>query len=126
MNYAPKLLWIDCIGGMSAGLVATLFYTWFSVFYGLPTKFVLFVGLMNVAYGTFSFLLAIREVRPLWYFRMLVIGNVLWGALCVLWVLNYWNTATAFGIAHLVLEAIFVAGLGVCEWLYRSELRLAR
>lgn len=126
MNCATKILWIDCIGGMTAGIVVTLFHAWFSDFYGLPVMFIVFVGVMNFAYGMFSFSLAIREIRPFWLFCILVIGNILWGILCVVWVFKYLNTASIFGLAHLILEAVFVAGLGVFEWLYRSNLSLAR
>lgn len=62
-NLRP-LLWFDCaaaaIGGTAtlalAGLLATLF--------GLPRVVVVFIGLVNLAYGAFSFSLPGSLLRP--------------------------------------------------------------
>ena len=125
MNIASKLLWLDCTAGATVGLVVSLFHGWFSELYALPAEFVLFMGLANFAYGVFSFSLAIRPTRPRHLFILLVSANITWGLLCLAWLVVFRETASIFGMAHLALEAAFVAGLGLIEWRNKSALNIA-
>lgn len=122
MNSVSKLLWIDCVAGSSVGLLLILFHVWLSVLYALPVEFVLFQGIANLVYSFFSYALASRRRRPYVYIASLAIANMIWGALCVVWLFMYSESASIFGSAHLFLEAVFVGGLGVIEWRYRRVL----
>jgi hypothetical protein len=81
-NLRP-LLWFDCvaaaIGGTAmlalAGLLAPLF--------GLSRAVVVFVGLVNLAYGAFSFSLARQPSPARGRARALVTANLLWVAVCL-------------------------------------------
>jgi hypothetical protein len=123
-NTASKLLWFDSAAGATVGLIFVVFHGWLAALYGLPDNFVLFVGLANLAYASFSFSLAIRPSRPRAMFIALVTANIVWGVLCISWAVGYWHTATIFGIGHLALEALFVGGLGITEWLSRQHLNI--
>lgn len=71
-----KLLWVDCIGAGFVGVTVIAISGQLSELEGLPQKVLLFTGAMNLLYGTYSFSLAIREIRPLPQIKLLVIANV--------------------------------------------------
>lgn len=124
MNIAARLLWIDCSAGAMAGLIVLLLHNWLSELYGLPLGFTLFLGAANLSYGVFSFTLARQQQPSYLQFKVLVVANILWAALCLLFVSWFWGDASVFGIAQLILESIFVGGLGMVEWRYRDHLNL--
>lgn len=122
MNWRYKLLRIDSLGGLSVGLAGLLFSNWLSAWYGLPRGFIVFMALVNIAYGCYSFSLLVRTKRPLRLIVLLVVANLVWAVLCVLWVAIFAQTATPFGIIHLLGEALFVGGLAYLEWRNRNFL----
>ena len=124
MKLGPRLLWLDCSAGASVGLVVLLFHEWFSETYGFSPEFTLFLGGANLGYGCFSFALAVRRRRSTLHFKTLVAANLGWAALCFISVLWLWNEASVLGIGHLVLEGVFVGGLGGLEWRSRHRLNV--
>lgn len=122
MIRVSNLLWVDCSAGSVVGLLLLLFHVWLSNLYGLPPEFVLFQGAANLMYSIFSYGLASRPQRPYVLIAALAIANMIWGVLCVVWLFMYKESATIFGLLHLLLEALFVGGLGSIEWFYRREL----
>lgn len=124
MKNASILLWVDCSAGAAVGIATLLMHPWLVDFYGFSKEFILVIGGANVLYGCFSFTLAVQKKRATLQFGILVAANVLWACLCLVFAATHWDTASAFGIAHLILECLFVGGLGVFEWLYRNQLRL--
>jgi hypothetical protein len=122
MNWRSKLLHVDSFGGLTVGALMLLFSPWLSSWYGLPRGFVIFTALVNVAYGSYSFSLLVRHKRPLRLIIFLVIANLIWAVLCVLWVAIFAQTARPFGIAQLLLEAFYVGGLACLEWRNREFL----
>lgn len=124
MRLKENLLWVDCIAGACVGIFVLLLIEWLAALYQLPREFVLFLGVANLAYGSFSWSLATRKNKPYDQFVMLVVANLSWGALCVYWLFYYWSVASPFGIAQLLLEALFVGGLGAAEWINRKSLNI--
>lgn len=124
MNLAPRLLWIDCTAGASVGVAVMLLHSWLAGWYGLPSDFVWFLGLANFGYGIYSFTLAIRQQRPRLQFAVLVAANLVWAMLCLRWAMQHFGAASLLGLAHLLLEAVFVGGLGLLEWRHRHSLRV--
>ncbi len=122
MNWRYRLLRIDSLGGLSVGLVMLLLSNWLASWYGLSRGFIIFIALANIAYGCYSFSLLIRVKRPLSLIVLLVIANLGWAALCVLWTAIFAQTATPLGIIHLLAEAVFVGGLACLEWRNRDLL----
>jgi hypothetical protein len=122
MNWRHKLLHIDSLGGLSVGLLMLILNYWLSSWYGLPRGFVIFTAIINIAYGSYSFLLLLKNKRPLRLIVLLVIANLTWAVLCVLWVAIFAQAATLFGIIHLSLEAFYVGGLAYLEWRNRAFL----
>ena len=122
MRQAVRLLWIDCTAGSIVGLFLRCFHAWLSDIYALPKELVVFQGLCNLGYSVFSYSLASKGQRSYRWVVTLAAANMIWGAVCAVWLLWYWGVASFFGLAHLFLEAIFVGGLGYLEWMYRSSL----
>jgi hypothetical protein len=122
MNWRSKLLHFDSFGGLTVGVVVLLLSQWLSAWYGLPRGFVIFVALVNIAYGSYSFSLLVRKKRPRRLIVLLVVANLVWAVLCLVWVTVFAQTATVFGIALLLLEALYVGGLAYLEWRYREFL----
>jgi hypothetical protein len=122
LNWRYKLLRIDSLGGLSVGLVVLLLNHWLSSWYGLPRGFVVFMALVNIAYGCYSLFLLMRVKRPLSLIVLLVVANLGWALLCVRWAIVFAQTVSPFGIATLVVEACFVGGLGYLEWHNRAFL----
>ncbi len=123
MRTAKSLLWIDCSGGLIVGALVLAFSPWLSTLYALPVGFVIVMGAANLAYGGYSFSLARRAVRPRALLLLLVAANITWAVLCVLATALLAQEASPFGLAHLVLEGVYVGCLGLLEWKYLDALQ---
>ncbi len=100
-----------------------LFTAQLSHLQALPHTLLLFMGAANVLYASFSFFLATRGKRPMQLIKLLVVANGSWSLVCVCFAVAFADTATIFGLGHLIAEAIFVGGLAVQEWKWRAQLR---
>ena len=83
------------------------------------------MGIVNLAYASYSLSLASRSNRSQTLILILVAGNLLWSLLCVRWAIVFSDTASFWGLAHLTLEALFVGGLACLEWRWRKLLQTA-
>ena len=90
--------------------------------YGLPRALLLFTGFANVFYASYSFTLAVRSIRPRSLIIALALANSLWAVVCTCLALLVAASATAFGLVHLLGEALFVGGLAALEWRWRDRL----
>ena len=124
MRIASNLLWIDCTAGALVGVVVLLFTAQLSHLQALPHTLLLFMGAANVLYASFSFFLATRNQRPMPLIKLLVAANGFWSLVCLCLAVAFADTATFFGLAHLIAEAIFVGGLAAQEWKWRALLLL--
>ena len=125
MRVLRHLLWIDSGAGLTAGLVVLALSRWLSELYQLPRPLLVVMGVANLAYGTYSGTLAGRTRRPLGLLVLLVCANAGWAVLCLLAAVRLADRASAFGLAHLVGEGLFVGGLAALEWRERERLRSA-
>jgi hypothetical protein len=98
---------------------------WLSQLYGLPRGLLVAMGVANLGYGAFSFSLARRARRPRSLIVLLVVANATWAGLCGLAAVRFAGPASAFGLAHLVGEGLFVGGLAGLEWRQRTRLLVA-
>lgn len=118
-----KLLWVDCLGALLAGVAVLSLSSWLSGLYGLSQPFLVFLAVVNLVYGTFSLSLAARPKRPLALVSLLAAANVAWGFLfCFGAAIALAPTASPFGLTHLIGEGIYVGGLGLLEWRRRHHL----
>lgn len=93
-----------------------------STVYALPRSLLVAMGVANLAYGTYSAVLASRARRPYRHVVLLVAANAAWAVLCALAAIRFWGTASAFGLAHLAGEGLLVGGLAAVEWRVRARL----
>lgn len=117
-----NVLWIDCSAAALAGVAVILLCDWLSAIYALPRALLFFIGVMNLVYASYSFTLAKWTYRPQSMIGLLVVGNLLWAAVCLGLAFYFWPLATIWGLGHLIGEAIFVGGLATLEWRWRAHL----
>lgn len=117
-----NVLWLDCIAGLTVGVATLLLVNWLPDWYGLPFGVIFFVGLANLVYGSFSLFLVNRARRSLSLIRALACANMLWAPVAVSIAIVHADSATVFGLAHLLNEAVFVGILGVLEWRWQEKL----
>ena len=120
-----NLLWVDCGAAFLAGAAVLALSGWLSSLYALPQAFVIGLGVVNLVYGTFSCALALRAQRPKALIVLLVVANATWAVLCGAAAVVLAGTASAFGLAHLIVEGVFVGVLAGLEWRQREQLRFA-
>ncbi len=126
MDARPKLLWIDGGAALVGGMVVLLSCGWLAKWYELPRALILTIGLINLAYASFSLSLAARKRRPKNLIAFLVIANLSWAVVCLALAFIWCETVTFFGFIHLIGEAIFVTGLASSEWRWRALLLTAK
>lgn len=111
------LVQIDWIAGMSVGVLILCLHRWLAELYAFPPNVLLGMGLTNLGYGCFSFILAwLRRGEQVPLFRVLASANLLWALVCVVLAGLWFRDASTLGVAALVIEALLVGGLGLLEW----------
>jgi hypothetical protein len=118
-----QLLWVDCGAAALAGTTVLALSGWLGELYALPRELLVGMGAVNLGYAAFSGSLARRARRPRAMIVGLVAANATWAVLCALAAVRLAATASAFGMAHLIGEGVFVGGLAALEWRERERLR---
>jgi hypothetical protein len=124
MNFSRHLLWIDGTAGLLAGVSLFLTLDWLEELYNIPRGTLVFIGLANLTYATYSLSIARLKKRPGILIVILVIANLGWALNCLRMAITLGDTASIFGMIQLIGEAIFVGGLACLEWRYRKELQI--
>jgi len=122
LRVAQTLLWIDCSAGFLGGVVMLALRGWLSDIYGMPPSLLLAMAMANLAYGLFSFSLAVRRVRPRAMIVLLAVANATWATACGIAAIVLASTASIFGLAHLLIEGLLVGALAAFEWRWRELL----
>lgn len=125
MQVLRKLLWVDCTAAALAGTIVLALNESLSDLYALPRGLLLFIGAVNCLYASYSFALAVRRTRPKHLIHLLIGANLTWSVVCLVLAFVFSEAATGFGLAQLIGEAIFVAGLATLEWTQRDQLLTA-
>lgn len=101
-------------------------FPWLTDIFVLPRPLLVAMGVANLAYGTYSGLLARRARRPHGLVALPVVANATWAGLCGRAAVRFAGTASGLGLAYLVGEGLFVGGLAAVEWRLRERLLVAR
>jgi hypothetical protein len=118
------LLRIDSGGGLCAGAAMLMLHDWLTTLYRVPVTLVWGVAAMNVLYGLSSGLLLLRRPVPLHpWMRRLAVANMVWALVCALLAIRWVTSASWIGTTALLLEAVFVGGLGWIEWRMAQQMR---
>jgi hypothetical protein len=116
--------WIDGLAGLLGGVSLFLTLDWLVEWYNISRETLVIIGVANLAYGTYSLSIATLKKRPEILIVILVMANLAWALNCVRMAITFGNTASIFGLIHLLGEAIFVGGLAWLEWRYRKDLKI--
>ena len=122
MNNRNNILWLDCIGGLLVGILVLLFCRLISTWDGLPLNVIIFVGMANLLYGSYSLWVTTRAPRPLKVVTILAFANMGWLAVCITIIAVNWTEISTFGVLHKLGEGLFVSILGYTEWHWRKSL----
>lgn len=109
---------MDWISGAVVGVLVLSLRGWLAELYSLPADLLLVMGLANLTYASLSFTLAMLsrgDQVPL--LRAVAVANVIWAAICTVLAVVWFEEGSVLGVASLVVEGLFVGGLGVLEWL---------
>lgn len=120
-----RILWVDCLAAFVTGTLIILLSGWLSPLYGLPVALVIGHGLVHLAYGSYSFSLAVRKARPLALILVLVFANATWAILCFAFGAVFFSSASIFSVGHFLFEGLFVGSLAAIEWTQRRQLSVA-
>lgn len=123
-RWPGRLFWIDGLAALTAGTLVFLAHAPLAEWYGLPPDLMRLMGMVNLAYATYSLSLAMRPDRPKPLIVFLVAANLAWAVTCLRWAAAFADTASPLGLGHLVGEAVFVSVLAGLEWRYRERLRV--
>jgi hypothetical protein len=109
-------LLVDSGGGLLVGVGVLALSGWLAPLYGLPIDVVRFLGVCNLAYGSFSGSILLLSPPPrLVATRALVIANGAWPLVCVALGLAFRDVIGLLGAAALVGEGVYVGGLALVE-----------
>ena len=115
-----RILWLDSLGALVVGVLVLALSAPLAELYVLPRALVVTLGVVNVLYGCGSGTLArqaSRGMRPARRWVDLLIGaNLAWTVVCALLAAAWWSEASAWGLAQLLGEGVYVGGLGLVEW----------
>ncbi|MGI9627835.1 MAG: hypothetical protein ACR2QM_13445 [Longimicrobiales bacterium] len=125
MRILKNLLWLDCGAAALVGAGVILFAGPLSGFEGLPRSLLIFTGVVNLVYGSYSCSLAVRADRTEGLIKLLVLANLAWVPVCFGLAVAFSESATPFGFMHLIGEGLFVGGLAALEWRNRELLLTA-
>jgi len=110
-----KILWADFLLGGGTAMIGLLWYPYMAIFLGLPTKLVVFIASITLGYALLAFRLAQQTLPAIWLLRGLVYANWIWTIISIALLISYFNEASAFGVAFLLLQVAVVSSLAYLE-----------
>lgn len=116
---ALAILRFDSLAGLLVGILVLVLKDELAGLYGLQPTVVFWTGIANLAYGSYSGTLVLRErwghLPSRQAIGLLVAGNLAWTVVCGLLIAYFWQDASAIGIAVLAFEGLFVGALALVE-----------
>lgn len=123
-SWRQRILWIDGLAALSAGIFVLALRGVLATFYALPLELITIIGIVNLGYSAFSLTLASRprSARPIALIVGLAAANAFWACVCAFLVMRHWNAANLLGLSHIAFEGVFVLTLAAIEWRNRHLL----
>lgn len=116
---ALAILRFDSLAGLLVGILVLVLKDELAGLYGLAPTVVFWTGIANLAYGSYSGTLVLRErwghLPSRRAIGLLVAGNLAWTGVCGLLIAYFWQDASTIGLAVLAFEGLFVGALGLVE-----------
>jgi hypothetical protein len=126
MDIRQNILLVDGLAASYAGVVVISSTNWLQGLYQLPEALLVSMALVNLSYAVYSLTLSTIKSRPMIAIIVLVVANSLWVINCLRLAFHYADSASLFGLFHLVGEAFFVGTLAYLEWKWRGRLAKKR
>jgi hypothetical protein len=126
MDIRQNILLVDGLAASCAGVVVISSTNWLQSLYQLPEQLLVSMALVNLSYAVYSLTLSTIKSRPMIAIIVLVVANSLWVIHCLRLSFHYADSASLFGLLHLVGEAFFVGTLAYFEWKWRGRLAKKR
>lgn len=111
-----KILWIDCLAALSAGLVLLIFKGNMSPFFNVPKSLLTTLMMVAFCYACYSFYLANHSSPPKILLKILVLGNSMYALVCLFLLASFYKTATVFGVIYFSIDVLIVGFLALWEW----------
>lgn len=108
---------VDAVASVASGLAYVVASGPLGELLGLPSGFLLAVGVFSVAYGAYAWYLGSRPRVSPSAGRAIAIGNLGWAAASIALVLLGWHDPTTTGTVWIVLQAALVAGFADAQLL---------
>jgi hypothetical protein len=124
--FVRRALLADAVVSGVTGALLTLGASLAAPVLGLPQGLLLGVGLFCVGYGGALGWLARTPALSATAVRTVVIGNTVWVAASVLFMLVGPSTMTALGLGFVGFQAAVVAGLAEVQWMGLRRQRLVQ
>jgi hypothetical protein len=115
-RFLRNVLLADAASGLASGVLQLAFTAALAQWLNLPHQLLLGTGWFLLAYAAFAAHAGTRVPvrRPaVW---LLVIGNFTWAAACVALLLGDLLQPSAWGVAYVVVQAIFVTVMAELQW----------
>jgi hypothetical protein len=110
-----KVLWADNLLGGGTAIAGLLLYPVLTEFLGLPANLIVVIASVTLGYALLALRLAVQSTPSILLLRMLIYANWLWTIISVALLIFYFNEATLFGVAFLILQVVVVAVLAYLE-----------
>ena len=124
-KHCDKLLWLDCLGGISVGGIVLAISKLLSRWQNVPVNVVIAMGIANLLYGSFSLYVTTRKPRRLKQVRTLAVANMFWLIVCLFITIAYRKDLSMIGWLLILGEGVYVAGLGFTQWRWQRELTVS-
>jgi hypothetical protein len=111
-----KILWIDGLGALIAGIAVLSTRGILSGPFGLPERILLIQSVITIIYGTYSTTLAKNKIYSKKPIRVLAIANLMYVAFCMLLFMNNYYSTTVLGKVYFIAEAMYICGLAILEF----------
>lgn len=115
-RYLPMVLLADAASCLLSGAAQVLATPALADLLHLPAPLLAGTGWFLLGYGAAVALIATRRRLPTGLVRLLVAGNVAWGAACVALLASGWIAPTGAGTAWILAQAACVLVLADLQW----------
>ena len=120
ISKAKMLLRVDSFGGLLVGAGVLVLKSILADWYGLSLDLIFYMGLANLAYGSFSGILllyaSLKTLPPKPLLYLLVLANIVWLGVCIFIVISNSAVISTLGVALVLFEGLYVASLGLVEF----------
>jgi len=115
-NFLRYVLWADAVSCLACGSLQVVLPGSLGKWFGLSPMLLVDTGAFLLLYGGVVAFLATRTRVSSVIIRLLIVGNIAWGAACVAGILGVGMEPAALGKAYLVVQALTVVVLAELQY----------